>query len=44
DGNWAKLEMGLAKAKRKYEKREKIRRTEAQREIEKYLKGKIHER
>lgn len=42
DGNWAKIELGLAKAKRKYEKREKIRDREAQREIETVFKGKSH--
>lgn len=44
DGNWAKIELGLAKAKKKYEKREAIRRKEAKKEIEKAFKGKIHER
>ncbi len=42
DGNWAKIELGLAKSKRKFEKREKIRRRETQREIEKAFKGKIY--
>lgn len=42
DGNWAKLELGLAKSKRKFEKREKIRRRETQREIEKAFKGKTY--
>ena len=42
EGNWAKLELGLAKAKRKYEKRETLRRKEAKREIEKALKGKAY--
>ena len=42
DGNWAKIELGLAKSKRKYEKREKIRSRETQREIEKAFKGKIY--
>jgi SsrA-binding protein len=42
DGNWAKLELGLAKAKRKYEKREKLRNRSAQREIETAFKGKIY--
>lgn len=41
-GNWAKVELGLAKAKRKYEKRDRIRHKEAQREIEKAFKGKAH--
>jgi SsrA-binding protein len=44
DGNWAKVELGLAKAKKKYEKREAIRRKEAKREIEKAFKGKAHGR
>jgi len=44
DGNWAKVELGLAKAKKKYEKRETIRRKEAKREIEKAFKGKAHGR
>ncbi|MBI5399431.1 SsrA-binding protein SmpB [Candidatus Saganbacteria bacterium] len=42
DGNWAKLELGLAKAKKKYEKREKIRTRTAQREIEAAFKGKTY--
>jgi len=44
DGNWAKIELGLAKAKRKYEKREALRRKEAKREIEKAFKGKAYGR
>src|SRR3989339_1209927 len=40
DGNWAKIELGLAKAKRKYEKREKIRHKQTQREIERAFKEK----
>ena len=40
DGNWAKIELGLAKAKRKYEKREKLRRREVEREVERAIKGK----
>lgn len=44
EGNWAKVELGLAKAKKKYEKREAIRRKEAKREIEKAFKGKAHGR
>lgn len=43
DGNWAKVEIGLAKAKRKYEKRDKIRRRETEREIEKAFRGKVYE-
>ena len=42
EGNWAKLELGLARAKKKYEKRETLRRKEVKREIEKALKGKAH--
>lgn len=37
----AKVEIGLAKGKRKYEKRESIRKKEARREIERYLRKKI---
>ena len=44
DGNWAKIELGLAKAKKKYEKRETLRTREAKREIEKAFKGKIYGR
>jgi SsrA-binding protein len=44
DGNWAKIELGLAKAKRKYEKREAIQRKAVKREIEKALKGKAYGR
>jgi SsrA-binding protein len=44
DGNWAKVELGLGKAKKKYEKREAIRRKETKREIEKAFKGKAHGR
>jgi SsrA-binding protein len=42
DGNWAKVELGLAKAKRKYEKRETLRRRETEKEIKKAFKGKVH--
>jgi SsrA-binding protein len=44
DGNWAKVELGLAKAKKKYEKREKLRRQTAEREIESAFKGKVYGR
>jgi SsrA-binding protein len=44
EGNWAKLELGLAKAKRKYEKREALRRREAEKEIEKSFKKKVYGR
>jgi len=43
DGNWAKVDLALAKSKKKFEKRETIRRREAQREIEKAFKGKSHD-
>lgn len=43
-GNWAKLEVALAKAKKKYEKRETLRRKTAQREIEAAFKGKVYDR
>ncbi|MFH1825878.1 MAG: SsrA-binding protein SmpB [bacterium] len=42
DGNWAKVDLGLCKAKKKYEKRDKIRHRETEREIENAFKGKIH--
>jgi SsrA-binding protein len=44
EGNWAKIEIGLAKAKKKYEKRDVIRRKEVKREIEKAFKGKAYGR
>jgi SsrA-binding protein len=44
EGNWAKIELGLAKAKKKYEKRDRIRRKETEKEIKRAIKGKIHER
>lgn len=44
DGNWIKIDLGLAQAKKKYEKRETIRGREAKREIEKALKGKTYGR
>ena len=40
DGDWAKVDIALAKAKRKYEKRDSIRQREDNREVEKVLKGK----
>ena len=40
DGNWAKVDLGLAKAKKKYEKRESLRRRTTEREIEKAFRGK----
>ena len=40
EGNWAKVELGLAKAKKKYEKRDKLRRKTVEREIEKAFRGK----
>jgi SsrA-binding protein len=42
DGNWAKVDLALAKAKKKYEKRDTIRRREAEREIASAFKGKAH--
>ena len=42
DGNWAKLDLGLAKSKKKYEKREKLRHREVQREIQRVFKGKAY--
>jgi SsrA-binding protein len=44
EGNWAKVDLGLAKAKKKYEKREKLRRIATEREIERVFKGKNYER
>lgn len=44
EGNWAKVDLGLAKAKKKYEKREKLRRQSAQREIEGAFKRKVYDR
>ena len=40
DGDWAKVDIAVAKAKKKYEKRETIRQRETDREVEKVLKGK----
>lgn len=42
EGNWAKVDLALAKAKRKYEKREALRRQAVQREIETAFKGKAY--
>jgi len=42
EGNWAKMELGLAKAKKKYEKRETLRRRSAEREIEAAFKRKSY--
>lgn len=44
DSNWAKVDLALAKAKKKYEKREKLRRQTAEREIERVFKGKVYDR
>jgi SsrA-binding protein len=44
DGNWAKLDLALAKAKKKYEKRETLRLREVKREVEAAIKGKAHDR
>jgi SsrA-binding protein len=38
-GSYAKVEIGLAKGKRQYEKRETIKEREAQRDIEKAMKN-----
>ena len=40
DGNWVKVEIALVKSKRKYEKRETLRRRTAEREIEDAFKKK----
>ncbi|KAF0134719.1 MAG: SsrA-binding protein [Candidatus Saganbacteria bacterium] len=37
DGDWAKVDIALAKAKRKYEKRESIRKRETDREVKRIL-------
>jgi len=42
DGNWAKIDLALAKSKKKFEKREKLRRKTAEREIERAFKGKVY--
>jgi SsrA-binding protein len=42
EGNWAKIDLALAKSKKKYEKREALRRKTAQREIEAAFKGKTY--
>ena len=39
-GDWAKVDLALGTAKKKYEKREVIREREINREVEKVLKGK----
>lgn len=44
EGNWAKVDLALAKSKKKYEKREKLRRREVEREIEGAFKEKAHGR
>ncbi len=44
EGNWAKVDLGLAKAKKKFEKRDKLRRESAEREIERAFKGKTDAR
>lgn len=40
EGNWAKVDLALAKSKKKYEKRESLRRKTVEREIEKAFRGK----
>lgn len=42
EGNWAKIDLALAKSKKKYEKREALRRRTAQREIEEAFKRKTY--
>lgn len=44
EGNWAKLDLGLAKSKKKYEKRDALRLRAVKREIEGAVKGKIYAR
>lgn len=44
DGNWAKVDLALAKAKKKYEKREVTRLREVKREIEGAFKGQTRDR
>ena len=44
DGNWAKVDLALAKAKKKYDKRETLRRRTAEREIASAFKGKTYGR
>lgn len=39
--NFAKVEIGLARSKRKFEKKEAIRRRDIEREVEKELRGKV---
>jgi len=40
-GNWVKVDLGLAKSKRLYEKRDKIKKREADREIERAFSAKL---
>jgi len=40
EGNWAKVDLALGRAKKKYEKRETLRLRETKREIETVFKGK----
>jgi SsrA-binding protein len=42
EGNWAKVDLALAKSKKKYEKRESIRDRAVKREIASAFKGKVH--
>jgi SsrA-binding protein len=44
EGNWAKIELALAKAKKKYEKRDVLRLKTVKREIEAAFKGKTYDR
>ena len=44
EGNWAKVDLALARAKKKYEKRETLRLRSIKKEIESAVKGKIYDR
>jgi len=44
EGNWAKVDLALATAKKKYEKRELLKRRTAEREIAAAFKGKTYDR
>lgn len=41
DGNWVKVEIGLGKAKKQFEKREALKRKESKKEIERSLREKL---
>ena len=40
-GDWAKVELGLARAKKLYDKRETIKKRDAEREAERFARGRI---